>query len=112
MKQHDIRLSVELDDNQLPDKIFWNATDSPTGRLEEAKAFILGIWDHKQRETLRIDLWTKDMTTDDMKRFCIDILGGLSETMRNSTDDEFVSRSIHELCVKLVSHLQTQNRGE
>jgi hypothetical protein len=35
---------------------------------EQAKALMMGVWDDKNSECLRIDLWTKDMLMDDMKR--------------------------------------------
>jgi gliding motility-associated protein GldC len=36
---------------------------------EEAKAIMLSIWDSKVKESMRIDLWTKDMPVDEMKIF-------------------------------------------
>ena len=36
---------------------------------EEAKAVMLSVWDQKKQESLRIDLWTKDMPVDEMKLF-------------------------------------------
>ncbi|TAD95722.1 MAG: gliding motility protein GldC, partial [Bacteroidetes bacterium] len=69
MKQSEIRFNIELDDQNLPDKIFWEATDSPINGLSEAKAINVSMWDHLKKETLRIDLWSKDMQVDEMKRF-------------------------------------------
>jgi gliding motility-associated protein GldC len=34
-----------------------------------AKAIMLSIWDSKVKESMRIDLWTKDMPVDEMKIF-------------------------------------------
>jgi gliding motility-associated protein GldC len=39
--------------------------------LEEAKAVMLSVWDSKAKESLRIDLWTKEMPVDEMKIFFI-----------------------------------------
>jgi gliding motility-associated protein GldC len=30
---------------------------------------MLALWDQSYKNTLRIDLWTKDMPVDEMKRF-------------------------------------------
>ncbi|RZV63184.1 MAG: gliding motility protein GldC, partial [Flavobacteriaceae bacterium] len=55
-----ISLTVELDDNRIPEKLNWTAEDGGIEN-EEAKAMMLSVWDSKTQETLRIDLWTKDM---------------------------------------------------
>jgi gliding motility-associated protein GldC len=41
---------------------------------EEAKAIMLSIWDSKVKESMRIDLWTKDMPVDEMKIFFTKLL--------------------------------------
>jgi len=91
MKYSEIRLKVELDEENVPEKIFWNATDGASKGLEEAKAFNLSVWDHNYRETLRIDLWSKDMPTDDMKRFMVDSIGGMANSLRSATNDDFMN---------------------
>jgi gliding motility-associated protein GldC len=37
--------------------------------LSEAKAIMLSVWDSKEKESMRIDLWTKEMPVDEMKIF-------------------------------------------
>jgi gliding motility-associated protein GldC len=54
---------------------------------EEAKA-IMSIWDSKVKESMRIDLWTKDMPVDEMKIFFHQTLVAMSETFKRATDDE------------------------
>jgi len=108
MKQSEIRFSIELDDQNVPEKIFWNASDSPTGQLTEAKGLAVSVWDAKEKETLRIDLWTKDLPTDEMKRMTIDTIGGLATTIRNATGDEFMANEMDRLCELLVMHVKNE----
>ena len=63
-----ITLNISLDDNRVPESITWAA---PEGGVDQAAAdaFMLTVWDGKGKEALRIDLWTKDMLVDDMKKF-------------------------------------------
>ena len=68
MRKTDISINIELDENHVPEKMNWNAPDGGVNN-EETKAMLLSVWDDKAKEALRIDLWTKDMTQDDMKRF-------------------------------------------
>lgn len=63
-----IELKVELDENRIPEKLFWTAQEGGIEN-EEAKAMLLSVWDNNTKETLRVDLWTKDMPVDEMKVF-------------------------------------------
>ena len=58
-KVSNINIQVEVDENHVPESLNWTAEDGGV-KDEEAKAMLLSIWDSKQQETLRIDLWTKD----------------------------------------------------
>ena len=60
MKKTQISFNVELDENKIPEKISWSATDGGV-KNKESKAVFLSVWDHEPQETLKIDLWTKDM---------------------------------------------------
>ena len=110
MKKSTINFTVELDQNNIPDKILWEATDKPEPGLSETKSISLALWDDAQKNTLRIDLWTKDMPVDDMKRFHIDCLGGLAQSILNATADEYMANEINALCERLVKHLQAEKR--
>jgi gliding motility-associated protein GldC len=107
MKKSSIQFSIELDDNNVPEKIFWEATDKPTG-ISESKSISISLWDHEQKNTLRIDLWTKDMPVEDMRRFYIDCLGGLAQSSLTSTGDEVMANEMNALCEKLVKMISTQ----
>ena len=74
-----IELNVELDANRVPEKLFWTAQDGGITN-EEAKAMMLAVWDSKTQETLRIDLWTKDMPVDEMKVFFHQTLQGINSS--------------------------------
>ena len=76
MKKSEIKIIVSLDDENIPEKIEWDAEDNMSQGLSETKSISLSLWDEKKNNTLRIDLWTKEMKTDEMKRFYIDCLGG------------------------------------
>ncbi len=75
----EIKLTVELDENRVPEKLSWTAKDGGVN-AEEAKAMLLSIWDSKAQETLRIDLWTKDMPVDEMKVFFHQTLVAMADT--------------------------------
>jgi len=49
------------------------------------------------------------MPVDDMKKFYIDCLGGLAQSILTATGDEFLATETHALCDRLVAHLKQQN---
>lgn len=106
MKKSTISFTVELDNNNVPEKILWDATDKPDQGLSETKSISIALWDHLQKNTLRIDLWAKDMPVEEMKRFYVDCLGGLAQSMLSSTGDEVMANETNALCEKLVEHLR------
>ena len=108
MRKSTISIEIKLDDKNLPDSITWKATDS--NNIENnTKAIAVSLWDPEQQNTLKIDLWTKDMRIEEMDKFLVDTLGGLSQTMLNATGDTFISNSINDFCDKLATHIKNKN---
>ena len=105
-----IEFTVDLDENRVPENIHWTAKDGGIEK-EASKAIMLSVWDHKAKDTLRMDLWTKDMPVDEMKRFYIDCLGGLAQSILNATGDEFMSSAMNRLCDKLVKHVEDEQKN-
>src|SRR5574343_170747 len=97
MKKSDIKITVGLDENNVPDKLLWTAQDGGIEQ-EEAKAMLLSVWDSKAKETLRIDLWTKDMPVDEMKQFFHQTLVAMADTFQRATADEKMSDTMRDFC--------------
>lgn len=93
----EIKFVVELDENRIPEKLKWSAQDGGVDN-EEAKAMMVSIWDAKALETLRIDLWTKDMPVDEMKQFFHQTLVAMSDTFNRATDDEKMTATMKDFC--------------
>jgi gliding motility-associated protein GldC len=110
MKKSHINFTVELDQNNFPERILWDATEKPEPNTAETKSISLAVWDHRQKNTLRIDLWTKEMPVEEMKRFFIDCIGGLGQSILTSTGDEYMATETNALCEKLVKHLMSENK--
>ncbi len=102
MKKSTIQFSIELDQNNVPERIHWDATDKPADTPSETKSISVSLWDSKQKNTMRIDLWTKDMPVDEMKRFYIECVGGIAQSVLSATGDERMAQEINLLCDRLV----------
>jgi gliding motility-associated protein GldC len=102
MKKSTIQFSIELDQNNVPERIHWDATDKPEDTPSDTKSISVSLWDSKQKNTMRIDLWTKDMPVDEMKRFYIECVGGIAQSVLSATGDERMAQEINSLCDRLV----------
>jgi gliding motility-associated protein GldC len=101
----EIKFLVELDENRVPEKLTWTAQDGGV-EAEEAKAMMLSIWDANAQETLRIDLWTKDMPVDEMKLFFHQTLVAMSDTFRRATNDEKMADTMKDFCDYFAEKLE------
>ena len=97
VKESEIRITVGLDENKIPESINWSATDGGVTN-ENAKAMMMGVWDDKTSECLRIDLWTKDMPVDEMKLFFHQTLITMSDTYLRATQDEKMAATMKDFC--------------
>lgn len=110
MRKTHISFNIDLDNNNVPEKILWDATDKPDEGLSETKSISVALWDDKLKNTLRIDLWTKDMPVNEMKRYYIDCIGGLAQSVLSATGDEVMSQEMNALCERLVKHLEKEQK--
>ena len=92
-----IEISVDLDKNKIPEKIFWSAEDGNI-KNQESKAIFLSVWDSEKKESLRIDLWTKEMPLDEMKIFFHQTLVAMSDTFNRATQDEKMTNTMKDFC--------------
>lgn len=95
MRKTQITVEVELDENHVPEKMTWNAQDGGINN-QETKAAMISVWDDKEREALRIDLWTKDMPMDDMKQFYHQIFISMANSYQRATNEDEVADYIVE----------------
>ena len=85
MAKSTILIEVELDEQKVPSKIEWKATDSTMDRPQEAKAMMLSLWDGADKAALRIDLWTQKMMVDEMADFYYQTMMTMADTFHRAT---------------------------
>lgn len=96
MKTSEIKFTVAVDDNHIPEVIEWEATESGMPGRRPCKATLVSLWDPKENTTLRIDLWTKEMPVEDMKRFFFENFASMADTYMRATDDEAGAKMIRD----------------
>lgn len=101
----EIKLSIELDENRVPEKLMWTAAEGGV-QEEESKAFMLSVWDGNEKSTKSIELWTKDMPVDEMKIFFHQTLLSMTETFQRATGDEKMSATMQDFCDYFAEKLE------
>lgn len=105
-KSKKINIEVLLDENNVPEEIKWAATDLHGFDEAICRAMILSLWDHRSKDTLRLDLWTKDMTVDEMKIFFHQTLVTMADTLENSTNDNRISGDMRDFCAYFAEKME------
>lgn len=95
MKTTEINFKVTVDENNLPQQIDWHAPDS--GESSQCRSLMIALWDAKENNTLRIDLWTKDMSVDEMKKFYHQNIMTLTDTYIRATGDDATGKKVKEM---------------
>ena len=105
----DIKFKIGLDENRVPEEISWTAKE---GGIDNAasKAIMLSVWDHKDKDTLRMDLWTKDMPVDEMKQFFHQTLLSMADTFERATNDEKMSATMRDFCEYFAEKLEIKKK--
>jgi hypothetical protein len=80
-KKSVIQVNVSLDENNIPEKLEWQASDGA-----------------QDLSPLRIDLWTKDMQEDEMKHFFYQTLVSMADTLDRSTGETKMAEDMRDFC--------------
>jgi gliding motility-associated protein GldC len=97
MNTSEIKITVQTDENHVPDTLRWSASDAGIDN-QEAKAMILSMWDKKTANALRIDLWNKDMQVDEMKQFVHQTMLTLADSFEKATGEDKMALAMRDFC--------------
>ena len=104
----EVKFSIGLDENKVPEEMSWTAVDGGINN-EPSKAVMISVWDHKKKDTLRMDLWTKDMPVDEMKQFYHQTLVSMAESFERATDDAKMGATMKDFCDYFAEKLDLKN---
>jgi gliding motility-associated protein GldC len=92
MKKSEINITVTLDDQNMPLNIDWSASDMDAHNV--SKAMMLSLWDGAAQNTLRIDLWTKEMMVEEMQLFFHQNLLSMADTLERATNETEAAKAM------------------
>lgn len=96
MRTEEIKISIELDENNVPEKLNWQASQNGAGA--DIKAMILSVWDAKEQTAMRIDLWNKEMQVDEMKQFVHQTILTLADSFEKATNEKKMADTMRDFC--------------
>jgi gliding motility-associated protein GldC len=73
------------------------------------------MWDHRKKDTMRLDLWTRDMTIDEMKIFFHETLLTMADTLEKSIADDRIADDLRDFCAHFAEKMEIaipKNGGE
>ncbi len=109
-KKKEINITVELDEKNIPTAIDWNASDKEGEEIAQCRAMLLSMWDHQKKDTLRLDLWTKEMTIDEMKIFFHQTLVTMADTFENSTSENEMAEDMRDFTAYFADKMEIHDR--
>ncbi len=92
----EINVTIDLDSNNLPIRIQWQATDAKDEAPVQCQSVMLSLWDSNSKTTAAIDLWTKDTSVDDMNLHFYQMFHKMADTYLRATKNSDVAKLIHE----------------
>ena len=92
-----LKFEIELDENNLPLNIEMHASDG-VSKESSIKALMVSAWAAKTKETLRIDLWTKDMPVNEMFIMYHQTMMGMADTLDRSTGHDKLAGALRDYC--------------
>ena len=109
-KISEIKITVNLDDKNNPEKIEWEATDSQFEGRKPSRTLLLSLWDERENVTLGIDLWTKEMTVNDMNVHFHQVLLKMADTFERSTRNKEAASMIRNFGNDFANKLELTNK--
>jgi gliding motility-associated protein GldC len=95
-RRSEIRIAVELNAQKQPVALAWHAEDAGLESEKPARSLMFSAWDPAEKSTMRIDLWTHEMTVEEMDFFFYETLAGMADTYERSTADASMADRIRQ----------------
>ena len=59
---------------------------------------MISVWDHKKKDTLKMDLWTKDMPVDEMFILYHQNMMSMATSLEKSTGQSKLAEALRDYC--------------
>ena len=107
----EIKLTVDLDGDNLPTRIEWHASEGQENGPVLCQSMMLSVWDNETKTAAAIDLWIKDTPIDDMNLYFYQVIHKMADTYLRATKNAEMANSIHEFGDQFGETLGLVSRG-
>ena len=94
-KKETLTIDVSMDENLIPESIEWQSSQENKTK-QKAGAALLYFWDTAKNETFNLDLWTKDMSIEEMNKMIFQTLMTLANTYERATSEDQLSNAMRD----------------
>ena len=94
-KKERLTIDVSMDDNLIPESIEWKSSQE-NKPSQNASAALIYFWDAKKNETFNLDLWTKEMSVEEMNKMMFQTLMTLANTYERATSEDQMANAMRD----------------
>jgi len=92
----EIKLTVDLDSENNPTRIEWEATEKLGSGPSLCQSMMLSLWDSEKQTTAGIDLWTPEMTVAEMNLHYYQAFHKMADSYLRATTNAEAANLIRE----------------
>ena len=104
MSDNKIEIQVTTDENKVPTEIHWTAPNEKI-KGRSAKAMTVVFWDEENTSTMNMDLWTKEMSVEEMRHFVCQSMMLLADTFERATNDKAHAEAVRGFTTELAKRV-------
>jgi len=105
-KDAEINFIVKLDARDSPDEILWSASEADFDGFKPCDSLMLSIWDRDQKNTMSIDIWTKEMEVGEMNAHFYYTIMKMADTYQRATNNEELSQMFRDFANDFASKVE------
>ena len=94
--KHRLVVDVTMDENMIPEEINWKSSDEQNSSEENAAAALIYFWNKTQNETFNLDLWTKEMSVEEMNKMMFQMIMTIANTYERATSEDQISLAMRD----------------
>ncbi len=111
MAKREIKFSVELDAQNNPQSIEWEATDAGFDGAQACSSMMINLWDPAAQNTMNIHLWTPGMLVNDMNAHYFQSLMAMADSYQNATRNSELAGMIREFAKSFLDKVREKQDG-
>ena len=93
---HRLTVDVAMDENMIPEEIVGKSNDEKNASEETASAALIYFWHKTQNETFNLDLWTKEMSVEEMNKMMFQMIMTIANTYERATSEDQIALAMRD----------------